>query len=202
MLKSLDNIRKIIELIRPNFAVYMRFPVEGLVTAVDAEAYTCDVQPLNEEMSLLPRCRILSVWGTPSKRLVLLPAVNSKVMVGFEDGDHTKPYIQGFFPDQGPGAMSMILESEQARIKIDAAGKIEVESDGDVMVTAGGNCNVEAGGDCSVTVGGAATIDAPSGTTITQGQVTIGSVPLPNPGFCSLPNCVFSGAPHTVNQHQ
>ena len=134
MLKPLDNIRKIIELIRPNLSVYMRFPVEGLVTAVDAGAYTCDVQPLNEEMSLLPRCRILSVWGTPSKRLVLLPAVNSKVMVGFEDGDHSKPYIQGFFPDQGTGEMSMILESEQARVKIEASGKITVESDAEVEI--------------------------------------------------------------------
>ena len=51
MLKPLDNLRKIIEMIRPNFSSYMRFPVEGLVTAVDAEAYTCDVQPLNTEMS-------------------------------------------------------------------------------------------------------------------------------------------------------
>ena len=150
MLKPLENIRKIIELIRPDFSAYMRFPVEGTVTAVDAEAYTCDVQPLNEEMSLLPRCRILSVWGTPSKRLVLLPAVNSKVMVGFEDGDHTKPYIQGFFPDQGPGEMSMILESEQARIKIDAEGKIEMETDSDVMITCGNaevnceNCAIKA----------------------------------------------------------
>ena len=202
MLKPLDNLRKIIEMLRPDLSGYMRFPVEGLVTAVDAEAYTCDVQPLNTEMSLLPRCRILSVWGTPSKRLVLLPAVNSKVMVGFEDGDHGRPYIQGFLSDQGPGEMSMILESEQARVMIDAAGKIEVESDGDVTITAGGNSTVEASGDCSITVGGSATIDAPSGTTISQGQVTIGSVPLPNPGFCSLPNCVFSGAPHTINQHQ
>ncbi len=154
MLKPLDNIRKIIELIRPNLSPYMRFPVEGTVTAVDAGAYTCDVQPLNAEMSLLPRCRILSVWGTPSKRLVLLPAVNSEVMVGFEDGDHSKPYIQGFFPDQGPGAMSMILESEQARIKIDAAGKIMVESNGDVEITCA-NCKVNASGNIDLGAGGA-----------------------------------------------
>ena len=154
MLKPLDNIRKIIELIRPNLSVYMRFPVEGLVTAVDPEAYNCDVQPLNEEMSLLPRCRILSVCGTPSKRLVLLPAVNSKVMVGFEDGDHSKPYIQGFFPDRGPGAMSMILESEQARIKIDAAGKIMVESNSGIEVTCQ-NCKVNASGNIDLGAGGA-----------------------------------------------
>ena len=154
MLKPLDNIRKIIEMIRPNLSAYMRFPVEGLVTAVDAVAYTCDVQPLNEEMSLLPRCRILSVWGTPSKRLVLLPAVNSKVMVGFEDGEHSKPYIQGFFPDQGPGNMSMILEAGQARVKIDAAGKIMVESNGDVETTCV-NCKVNASGNIDLGAGGA-----------------------------------------------
>ena len=153
MLKPLDNIRKIIELIRPNLSVYMRFPVEGLVTAVDAEAYTCDVQPLNEEMSLLPRCRILSVWGTPSKRLVLLPAVNSKVMVGFEDGDHSKPYIQGFLPDQGPGEMAMVLEAEQARIEIGAGGKIMVESDGDVEMSCV-NCKVNASGNIDLGAGG------------------------------------------------
>ncbi len=154
MLKPLDNIRKIIELIRPNLAAYMRFPVEGTVVAVDADNYTCDVQPLNDEMSLLPKCRILSVWGTPSKRLVLLPAVNSKVMVGFEDGEHTKPYIQGFFPDQGSGEMSMVLESEQARIKIDAGGKIEVEADGDVEVSCQ-NCKVSASGNIDLGEGGA-----------------------------------------------
>ena len=157
MLKPLDNLRKIIEMLRPNLSVYMRFPVEGFVTAIDAEAYTCDVQPLNEEMSLLPRCWILSVWGTPSKRLVLLPAVNSKVMVGFEDGDHSKPYIQGFFPDQGPGAMSMILEAGQARIKIEAAGKIIVESNGDVEINCA-NCKVNASGNIDLGAGGAGVI--------------------------------------------
>ena len=181
MLKPLDNFRKIIEMIRPNLAAYMRFPVEGLVTAVDAEAYTCDVQPLNESMSLLPRCRILSVWGTPTKRLVLLPAVGNKVMVGFEDGDHTKPYLQGFFPDQGPGEMSMILESEKARVKIDAEGKIQIESDGDVMITCGNaevnceNCAIKASGNIDLGENG-------------KGVMTGG------PGG-TMPVCFVTGAP-------
>ena len=174
MLNPLDNIRKIIELIRPNLAAYMRFPVEGLVTAVDAENYTCDVQPLNEDMSLLPKCRILSVWGTPSKRLVLLPATGSKVMVGFEDGDHTKPYIQGFFPEQGPGELSMILESEQARIKIESSGKINIESDGDVEVICA-NCKINASGNVDLGEGG-------------TGVITSG------PGG-SMPACFVTGAP-------
>ena len=174
MLKPLDNIRKIIELIRPDFSAYMRFPVEGTVTAVDAEAYSCDVQPLNEEMSLLPRCRILSVWGTPSKRLIFLPAIGSKVMVGFEDGEHTKPYIQGFFPDQGPGAMSMVLEAEQARIKIDAGGKIIVESNSNIEITCQ-NCKVNASGNIDLGENG-------------KGVMTGG------PGG-TMPVCFVTGAP-------
>ena len=174
MLNPLDNIRRIIEMIRPDLSEYMRYPVEGLVTAVDAENYTCDVQPLNENMTLLPRCRILSVWGTPTKRLVLLPAVNSKVMVGFEDGDHCKPYIQGFFPDQGPGEMSMILEAEKARIEIGASGKINIESEGDVEVICA-NCKINASGNIDLGEGGDGVITSgPSGT---------------------LPVCFVTGAP-------
>ena len=171
MLKPIDNLRKIIEMIRPDLSGYMRFPVEGTVTAVDTELYTCDVQPLNSEMSLLPRCRILSVWGTPTKRLVLLPAVGSKVMVGFENGDHTKPYIQGFFPEQGPGEMSMILESEKARVKIDAEGKIEVEAEGDVVISCAnadltcGNCAIKASGNIDLGENGAGVMTGgPGGT--------------------------------------
>ena len=154
MLKPLEDIRKIIEMLRPDLTGYMRFPVEGLVTAVDAENYTCEVQPLNPEISLLPGCRILSVWGTSSRHLIFLPAIDSKVMVGFEDGDHTKPYIQGFFPDQGPGALTMVLESEQARIKIDVGGKITVEADGDVEITCA-NCKINASGNIDLGEGGA-----------------------------------------------
>ena len=181
MLKPLDNIRKIIEMIRPDLSGYMRFPVEGLVTVVDAVVYTCDVQPLSSEMSLLPRCRILSVWSTSTKRLVFLPAIGSKVMVGFEDGDHTRPYIQGFFPDQGPGEISMILESEQARIKIDENGKIEVESDGDVVVSCANadliceNCAIKASGNIDLGENG-------------KGVMTGG------PGG-TMPVCMVTGAP-------
>jgi len=174
MLNPLDNIRKVIELIRPDLSNYMRYPVEGVVTAVDAEKYTCDVQPLNEEMSLLPRCRILSVWGTPSKRLVFLPSLDSKVMVGFEDGDHSKPYIQGFFPDQGPGDMSMILEAEKARITINGEGKIEIESENDIDLSCV-NCKINASGNIDLGEGGAGVITSgPNGV---------------------LPVCFVTGAP-------
>ena len=169
----LDRLKKIIEMIRPDLSSYMRFPVEGKVVEVNVQDYTCDVQPENQSMSLLPKCRILSIWATDSTRIIFLPKVNDKVMVGFENGNHTQPYIQGFFPDQGPEGV-MLIEAEKARIKIDQAGKIEVETEVDIEVTCE-NCKVNANGNIDLGENG-------------SGVVTGG----PNG---SLPVCFVTGAP-------
>jgi len=169
----LTTLKKIIELIRPDLSAYMRFPVEGEVTSVDAAAYTCDVQPVDPAMSLLPKCRVLSIWATKTTRIVILPTVGDKVMVGFENGDHTRPYVQGFFPAQGPEGV-LLIEAEKASIKIDRAGKIEVETDGDVDVSCL-NCRVNATGNIELGENGAGVVTGgPTGT---------------------LPACFVTGAP-------
>ena len=171
--KMLDKLKKVIEMIRPDLSAYMRFPVEGKVVEVDAQNYTCDVQPLDSTMSLLPKCRILSIWATDSMRIVVLPQVDDKVMVGFENGDHTKPYIQGFIPDQGPEGI-LLIEAEKARIRIDQEGKIELQTDKDIEITCE-NCKVTASGDIDLGENGAGVITGgPQGT---------------------LPACFVTGAP-------
>ena len=169
----LDKLKKIIEMIRPDLSTYMRFPVEGKVVEIDALKYTCDVQPVDASMSLLPKCRILSIWATDSMRIVVLPKVDDKVMVGFENGDHTKPYIQGFIPDQGPEGV-LLVEAEKARIRIDQDGKIEVASDADVEIICE-NCKVTASGNIDLGENGAGVVTGgPQGT---------------------LPVCFITGAP-------
>ena len=168
-----DRLKKIIEMIRPDLSSYMRFPVEGKVVEVNAQDYTCDVQPNDQSMSLLPKCRILSIWATDSTRIVVLPKVNDKVMVGFENGDHTRPYIQGFFPDQGPEGL-LLIEAEKARIKIDQEGKIEIQTEKDIEITCE-NCRVTANGNIDLGESGAGVITGgPQGT---------------------LPACFVTGAP-------
>ena len=169
----LDRLKKIIEMIRPDLSSYMRFPVEGKVVEVNAQDYTCDVQPEDQSMSLLPKCKILSIWATDSMRIVVLPKLDDKVMVCFENGDHTRPYIQGFFPDQGLGGV-LLVEAEKARIKIDQAGKIEVETDVDIEITCK-DCKVNASGNIDLGENGA-------------GIVTGGATG-------SLPACFVTGAP-------
>jgi len=169
----LDKLRKIIEMIRPDLSAYMRFPVEGKVVEVNIQNYTCDVQPEDQSMSLLPKCRILSIWATDSTRIVVLPKVDDVVIVGFENGDHTRPYIQGFIPDQGPEGL-LLIEAEQARIKIDQEGKIEVETVNDIEIKCE-NCKVMASGNIDLGENGAGVITGgPQGT---------------------LPACFVTGAP-------
>ena len=160
-------------MIRPDLSAYMRFPVEGKVVEVNILEYTCDVQPINPSMSLLPKCRILSTWATNSTRIVVLPKVDDVVMVGFENGDHTRSYIQGFIPNQGPEGM-LLIEAEKARIKIDQEGKIEVETVNDIEIKCE-NCKVNASGNIDLGENSAGVITGgPQGT---------------------LPACFVTGAP-------
>ena len=169
----LDKLKKIVEMIRPDLSGYMRLPVEGKVVEVNIEDYNCDVQPLDDSMSLLPKCRILSIWASGSTRIVILPKIGDKVMVGFENGDHSKAYIQGFFPDQGPDGM-LLIEAEKARIKIDKDGKIEVETVKDLEIKCV-NCKISASGEIDLGENGAGVVTGgPTGT---------------------LPVCFVTGAP-------
>ena len=169
----LHKLKRIIEMIRPDLSAYMRFPVEGKVIEVNAPDYICDIQPLDESMSLLPKCRILSIWATETTRIVALPTIGDMVMVGFENGDHTRPYIQGYFPDQGPEGL-LLIDAGKARIKIDQKGKIEVETENDIEITCE-NCKVNASGNIDLGENGA-------------GIVTGGATG-------SLPACFVTGAP-------
>ena len=159
----LNRLKRIFELARPDLSSDMRFPVEGVVTAVDASKYTCDVQPSDPKMTLLPACRILTIWATKNTRIVALPSVGDKVMVGFENGNHTRPYIQGFISEQGLSG-AFLIEAEKARVTIDQSGKVVIESVSDVEVSCV-NCAVKASGKIDLGENGAGVVTGgPTGT--------------------------------------
>ncbi len=127
-------LKKIIERIKPDIS-YLKQPIRGKVVAVQPDTYTCDVQPEDETNPVIPAVEILTVWSTPSTRLLTLPRVDSLVMVGFENGDATKPYIQGFIPDKGFGTQ-FLVEGEKSRIVLDEDGTVTVESETKVKINA------------------------------------------------------------------
>ena len=175
----LDSLKKLVEFVRPDLSSYMCFPVRGEVTAVDAAHYTCDVQPLDAKMSLLPKCRILTLWATKTTRIVALPTVGDQVMVGFENGDHGKAYIEGFLPESGPAGL-LLIEAEKARIAIEKDGKMKIESKTDVEITCV-HCAIKASGRIDLGANGAGVVTGgPQGT---------------------MPVCLVTGAPIPGSVH-
>ncbi|NQT34272.1 hypothetical protein HQ587_03710, partial [bacterium] len=83
------------------------------------------------------------------------------------------PYIQGFFPDQGPEGL-LLIEADKSRIMIDQGGKIEVETENDIEITCE-NCKLNASGNIDLGEDGAGVVTGgPQGT---------------------LPACFVTGAP-------
>jgi len=128
-------LKKIIERIRPDTSGYLRFPIRGRVVRVQADSYTCDVQPLDEVLPGIPGVQILTVWASPVSRLLALPKEGSVVLIGFEQGDSTRPFIQGFISDSGFSGQ-FLLEGEHARIHFDEAGTITITSEKQVRIQA------------------------------------------------------------------
>ncbi|MDP2361936.1 MAG: phage baseplate assembly protein V [bacterium] len=122
------ELKTIVEQARPDLSAYMRFPVRGVVTEVDAAAYTVSVQPDDPALAILPRCEILAVWATSAARLVALPTAGDQVMVSFEGGQPDKPFVSGFLTASGPAGKHLVLEQGQARVVISADGLVEIES--------------------------------------------------------------------------
>ncbi len=128
-------LKKIIERIKPDIGLYVKQPIKGKVVAVQPDTYTCDVQPENESHPVIPFVEILTVWATPTTRLLALPKEDSIVIVGFLDGDNTKPFIQGFVSEKG-FSNQFLIESETSRIFLDSDGTVEIESETKVNVKA------------------------------------------------------------------
>ncbi len=128
-------LKRIIERIKPDINSYVKQPIKGKVVAVQTDSYSCDVQPENESHPVIPSVEILTVWATPTTRLLALPQVDSIVIVGFLNGDNTKPYIQGFITETG-FSNQFLIESETSRIFLDEDGMIAIESDAKVSINA------------------------------------------------------------------
>jgi hypothetical protein len=90
---------------------------------------------------------------------------------------------------------SSITINGNNNVKID--GNSEVEVGGNLSAKVSGNMDVEASGNANIKAGGSAKIDSPS-VTITGGQLTVnGSCsPTGSGGFCGIPVCPLTGAPH------
>jgi hypothetical protein len=88
-----------------------------------------------------------------------------------------------------------IQVDDKCTVKMDNDGNMEVEAQGDIKITVTGNTTINTTGNTKVESTGnveikGATVKIDGTSNIASGQPG---------GFCSLPSCLFTGAPHTSN---
>ena len=75
---------------------------------------------------------------------------------------------------------------------------IKIDKDGNITINMGSNGNINIKGDCNIDASGDCTVKSPN-VTITGGKCTIGGTvsPTGSGALCGIPNCLFTGAPHS-----
>jgi len=116
--------------------------------------------------------------------------------------------------DQTPSSTSWIQIDKEGNIEIEmeGAGKVHITAnhtvniDGNLKVEIGGNAEIKVGGNLTAEVSGNGDIKISGSTkltspdvTITGGKATIKGTATPDMQgpWCAVPNCIFSGAPHS-----
>lgn len=130
------------------------------------------------------RARGKKIEVTPEKVEIGIYPVDTK----YTDAD--SPTSTSWVRIGADGTLDMSLESG-ATVKVGAGGTLEVKGDLTVKVT--GNVNLEASG--------GATVKSPS-VKVTGGTLEVAGTAgaTGTGGFCAIPVCPFSGAPHVGNK--
>jgi hypothetical protein len=107
--------------------------------------------------------------------------------------------------DKTPSCTSWVKIDKEGNIDIEMEGSghmhitgdHKVEIDGGLTVKIGADAKIEVGGSADVTVSGSAKLTSPD-VTITGGQLTVGGscAVTGQGGFCGIPNCLLTSAPH------
>ena len=84
------------------------------------------------------------------------------------------------------------LTNDNFSMTVDKSGEMKIDSKNNISIVATGNVNVEATGSATVK-GSSITLDAPMMQTKLANYI-----PGTSGGFCQIPNCLFTGAPHGI----
>jgi hypothetical protein len=84
-------------------------------------------------------------------------------------------------------------------VKIDSEGNIEIKTEGNTEIKTDGDTKIESSGETEIKATGGCTIDSPD-VKIKGGKLTVNGQAGANPNgpFCALPNCLFTGASHSI----
>lgn len=169
----LEQIKKAIELCRPDFRHYYRMVKKARIVNVYASSgkYYCDVQPLRNDENIdvnepvIPKVALPVFWGGNNRGIVCPPCVGVLCDLSYYDGDPNYPFISNIRWDSKntapkAGLNEFVIQLENGvQIKIDNAKNIvnitpknyKIEVGQDVEIIANGNAAITASGNIILT---------------------------------------------------
>jgi phage protein D len=117
--------------------------------------------------------RIATLSAGDQRGVLMLPVVGEEVLVGFEHGDTTRPYVLGslFNGAELPG--DDLLQSQDGSFAVRSDQKAYVESQKDMTLKTGATLTINVSSDASVEAGGGVTVSGQDVSVKGNGQVTI-----------------------------
>lgn len=102
--------------------------------------------------------------------------------------------------DERPEMKTYLKLDSEGNLEIKTSGNTSIEVKGNTEIkTTDGNTNIETSGTTDIKSNGACTINSPD-VKVTGGKLTVNGQAGANPNgpFCALPNCLFTGASHSI----
>lgn len=175
-------LKELVEVVQPDLWRYLRFSLLGEVTQVDEAAYAVEVSV--PEGPTLPDVPVNSLFAQDGYGIWALPEVGAEVVVSFEDGDLTRPYVEAptYRNNKPPsgyraGAIAIVdrqnqviaIDPDQGSITITANTKVVIQAQ-QVEITGQGQTKIVTPSAViespSIQLGGAGAVDqAIKGTT-------------------------------------
>ena len=117
--------------------------------------------------------RVATLSAGKERGVLMLPVVGEEVLVGFEHGDTTRPYVLGslFNGRDTPG--DSLTQKSDGSFAVKSDTRIHTESKSDYTITAGGKLLVDVKDNASVKAMGAVEVDGQSVSLKANSDVTI-----------------------------
>lgn len=181
----MDNLKKAIEICRPNLRHYYRMVKKARIVNSYASngKYYCDVQPLRNDENIdvnepvIPRVALPVFWGGSNRGIVCPPCVGVLCDLSYYDGDPNYPFISNIRWDSKntapqAGLNELVIQLENGvQIKIDNAKNILNITPVNYKIEVGQNAEINAGASVIVNAAKEATIIAGSNITLTAPQI-------------------------------
>jgi len=102
--------------------------------------------------------------------------------------------------DERPEMKTYLKLDSEGNLEIKTSGNTSIEIKGNTEIKTEGDTNIETSGTTDIKSNGACTINSPD-VKVTGGKLTVNGAGVANGqgGFCGLPNCLFTSAPHVTN---